>query len=178
MGKVILALFYALLVSCHGYTRVAAGPYKTVVTPIYVDPELPPETVYAIRAWNLAMNGAYYLDARAWGPAPEPPAVVLYAAHKGNPMLRRGGELAVGVTFPWDGTYPSALIYIDIDYARAHPTQLVPIIAHELGHAFGAEHIPGTLMSPTIIDTACIDLPTITAVAKRLHLNPAWLNHC
>jgi hypothetical protein len=93
-------------------------------------------------------------------------------------MIRRGGEGAIAVTQPWEGTYPSALIYVDIDFVNQYPYLLIPVVEHELGHAYGAEHKDGTLMQWDLNASHCIDKTTIEAVAKRLHLYPQYLNHC
>ena len=181
-----LATIYSfLLVGCIAATHMTENPNYPIdpldvrITPTYIDPNLPQkQTLNAIREWNHAMNGSYIFDVVPWDNNPKPPAVVIRAAHTDNADLRRGGKEAVGVTYPWDGNYPSSIIYLDIDNLGYYPyTQTVE---HELGHAFGADHKENTLMGERLSNMSrrCIDQPTLHQVAKILHLDERFLNHC
>jgi hypothetical protein len=159
--------------------RYPLPPLNERVTRIYVDPNLPQKDVdIAISDWNHAMNGSYYLLTMPWEEYPSPPAVVLRAAHSDDAAILRGGNNAAAVQYPWVGTYPSSIIYVDMDKSHDNKRIMIAILEHELGHAYGADHMDGTLMAPVVGDHQCIDQKTIEAVAKRLHLDPQYLNHC
>lgn len=155
------------------------SPEDRRITRTYIDPNLPQaDTLLAIKEWNQAMNGSYFLLVMKWENDPQPPAVVIRAAHYDSPMIVRGGEGTTAITHPWDGGYPSALIYVDIDFLGRYPFLTVPTIEHEIGHAFGADHMDGTLMQWNLNSSHCIDRKTIEQVSNKLHLDPQYLNHC
>lgn len=54
------------------------------------------------------------------------------------------------------------------------------IMMHELGHAFGAQHVPGTLMNATWNRHyfTCPDLATVSQVAAWNHINLDLLTWC
>ncbi|SRR5260221_366537 len=54
------------------------------------------------------------------------------------------------------------------------------ILLHELGHAFGAQHMAGTLMNPTWskVQYACPDAPTVAQVAAWNRVNLSMLCWC
>lgn len=54
------------------------------------------------------------------------------------------------------------------------------VVLHELGHTFGAQHIPGTLMnsSSTPFMPRCPDIATVAQVAAYHHIELATLAWC
>jgi hypothetical protein len=56
----------------------------------------------------------------------------------------------------------------------------VGILMHELGHVFGAQHVPGTLMDPQWSSHTfkCPDATTVAQVAAWNQINLESLSHC
>lgn len=54
------------------------------------------------------------------------------------------------------------------------------ILMHEMGHAFGAQHVPGTLMNPTWVPHmfVCPDVTTVAQVAAWNQINLEGLSYC
>lgn len=54
------------------------------------------------------------------------------------------------------------------------------VLLHELGHAFGAQHVPGTLMNPGLVHSTprCPDATTVAQVAAWNNVNLELLTWC
>lgn len=54
------------------------------------------------------------------------------------------------------------------------------VLLHELGHAFGAQHVPGTLMNPGLLPSTprCPDATTVAQVAAWNNVNLELLTWC
>lgn len=65
-------------------------------------------------------------------------------------------------------------------YRGRYEQDAVSITLHELGHAFGARHMAGTLMGPKLQYNAykCPDAATVAQVAVANGVDPSLLNWC
>ena len=77
----------------------------------------------------------------------------------------------------WTDTIGGRHIYIRKNVKSKFEMQNT--VLHELGHAFGAQHVPKTLMSRVQIPmTQCPDVTTVAQVAAWNHLNLNALSWC
>jgi len=65
-------------------------------------------------------------------------------------------------------------------YRHRYETDSFNVTLHELGHAFGAKHLKGTLMNPKLIPGAyeCPDVATVLQVAHFNNIDPQMLSWC
>jgi len=84
-----------------------------------------------------------------------------------------GDPLAVAWTSRIGGKY----IYLRKGY---YEEDIKVIVLHELGHAFGAQHVAGTLMNPVYntITSKCPDVTTVSQVAAFNGLDLSTLSWC
>lgn len=110
-------------------------------------------------------------------------------------------RITARVGAPWNSTctywvHETTNVNIDDDHAIAWASMLggheismrkgwyehdtTGILLHELGHAFGAQHVPGTLMNATYWrhGFTCPDATTVAQVAAFNHVNLALLCWC
>ena len=155
-------------------TACASSSNKGIVTPVYVDPNLPQkEVAYAINDWNAVMNGTYVLKVVPWQDDPPSPAIVILSSHSHDAPIMISGPTTLAITHVGEGTAPSSHVFINVDKVKGILT--ISVLEHELGHSFGADHMPNTLMEEYIRGSHCIDEATVHQVAKALNLDEGKL---
>ena len=65
-------------------------------------------------------------------------------------------------------------------YTGRYEIDTLTVVLHELGHAFGARHMEGTLMAPQLVYKfyKCPDAPTVAQVALANSVDPSLLSWC
>jgi predicted Zn-dependent protease len=167
------------LVDCVSYTHKPIYPLRPIVSQVYIDPNLPQSEVkIAINTWNNVLNGSVVLRIEPWQNDVQPPAIIIKASRSDAPMILASHTLnAIAITYPWTGSYPSSIIYLATD--KIYGDKLTAVLLHEIGHAFGAEHMDNTLMQEMYDrSNSCVDKSTVHQVAKHLHLQEQYLNYC
>lgn len=169
-----------LLIGCVSYTHKPAYPLQPIISQVYIDPKLPQSEVKsAINTWNNALNGSVILQVEPWQDNILPPAMIIKNARSDSPMILASyTQNTIAITYPWTGSYPSSIIYLATD--KIYGNKLTAVLLHEIGHAFGAEHMDNTLMQEMYNwnNGRCIDKSTIHQVAKHLHLQEQYINYC
>jgi hypothetical protein len=115
----------------------------------------------AVHSWNQALNGKLSLEVGV-----ESCDIVVQETE--DPPCPQGSlacanELGGSVVYLRKGSYER---------------QPANVLAHELGHVFGAQHLEGSLMSTTGANYACPDQTTVAQVAAYQHWNLAELRFC
>ena len=139
----------------------AAVPLGVRTVCLDVPEALKPEMARAVANWNRALNGK--LELRVAADACD--ISVLDVSTSPCP------ETALACT----DTLGGSVVYMKRGFYERQPAN---ILAHELGHAFGAQHVEGTLMAPIGAPQDCPDHVTIVQVAAYNHWNLAELRWC
>lgn len=65
-------------------------------------------------------------------------------------------------------------------YRGRYEVDTLSVVLHEIGHALGAKHMPGTMMSAQVVYNAykCPDAATVAQVAIANDLDPSALSWC
>ncbi len=138
---------------------VLAKSYRNIC--FFTPPELKPDLARAVSNWNQALNGKIALEAGV-------DSCDIIVQESENPpcpqeALACANELGGSVVYLRKGSYER---------------QPANVLAHELGHVFGAQHLEGSLMSTTGAGYSCPDLPTMAQVAGFQRWNLAELRFC
>ncbi len=165
----ILAI--TLLIGC-GPTWVPPGiPANESPTKVFVCLDLPPERVQAatvaVETWDKSLSQWKHVVAVPGHD--EPCTVWVHEVTEPYP----GDEKALA----WASTIGGH----EISMRRGRYEQDVTgILLHELGHTFGAQHVPGTLMHPNWSPHiyVCPDATTVAQVAAWNKVNLAMLSWC
>jgi hypothetical protein len=155
---------------------ITAEVYTVGVFPDYLHQEI----LYAIREWNMALNGHLRLklvgSVASFELAPQD-SIVIIATNSRDGMVSSVDADAMAVAYPWGHKLPSALIYVAVD--KMSDAQFLNMV-HELGHALGAEDNPKgpTLMSRAYYGCHCVDLDAAKQVSRAFHWDLSTLNYC
>jgi hypothetical protein len=161
MKALALALLLSSCSQCWYGCPQPAAPLASRSVCLEVPEVARPGALEAIKNWNTALNGKLTLRVSTQAcdllilESPQPPCP--------------DGALACG-----DKLGGSTIYLRKGDYER-RPAN---IIAHELGHLLGAQHVEGTLMATTGAPQACPDQTTVAQVAAYQHWNLAELRFC
>ena len=115
----------------------------------------------AIAAWNHALNGKMTL-------VEDPEACDLYVVEMVHPPC---DPSAVACADKIGGS----VIYL---YPGRYEKHASEVMAHEIGHTLGAQHVEGTLMAPTVSNWECPDVTTMAQVSAYQHWNLTELRWC
>ena len=125
-----------------------------------VPPESKPGLLAAVASWNLALNGKLKLR--------EGPACSITVIESAAPPCP-AGSLACA------NKLGGSVVYLRRGSYERQPAN---ILAHELGHIFGAQHFEGGLMGSTGAPQSCPDQTTVAQVAAYNHWNLAEMRWC
>ena len=126
-----------------------------------------PEVTSAILAWDSAIGRWKHLEPRIGIND-----ACNYTIRETNPPVYRK-ETVLATT--------SAIGGYDIElYRGRYETDTLTVVLHELGHAFGARHMEGTLMSSHLVYKIyrCPDAPTVAQVAISNSVDPTLFSWC
>lgn len=155
----VFLLAIVLLTSCSpSWTRAPAGAPEGPVDVELICIDLPapqqPEAAAAVNGWNKALNRWKQLTVIVGRDSS-----CRYVVHEVDP-----GSSDDPATLAWT----SAIGEGDISMVKGkYERDTMGILMHELGHAFGAQHVPGTLMNATWFrhGYSCPDVATVAQVA-------------
>ena len=96
-------------------------------------------------------------------------------------------QIELNIVEPQDSEAKNALAYCDmlggmqINFVRGRfENNSQDIALHEMGHIFGAQHVPGTLMDARYrhVNAVCPDSTTVAQIAAYHHINLEMLSWC
>jgi hypothetical protein len=120
-----------------------------------------PQAALAVANWNRALNGKQILQLRT-----DSCSILVIDTDRAHcPPAALACADAIG----------GSVIYLRRGSYEHQPAN---ILAHELGHVLGAQHVEGALMSATGAPQACPDQTTVAQVAAYQHWNLAELCWC
>jgi hypothetical protein len=175
------------------YTDNAAPAATRRVVSLYVDRDFSAaereRIEFAVRQWNVALNGFIQFRLGLLAPNPQPQALMQIRRSGGwilgridsrHPVARQAGaRQAMAMTV--GSSAGGGIVYVISD--RFGPADLNGVILHELGHVLGAGHddsANGRLMASVYQpgNGHCIDHGAVAMVANAQRLPLSHLNWC
>ena len=167
------ALFIFNIIACQPTwisTKKQSGAWilqETANVCIDVSTQELPKVIEAIQAWDLAIGKWKRLL-----PQTSINEFCDYTIKEVDPPLFKN-TMALATT----SSIPGREIEL---YRGRYETDTLTVVLHELGHAFGARHIEGTLMAPQLTKFIyrCPDAATIAQIAASNGIDPSLFSWC
>lgn len=179
MGRTVkrffLILFFLLVASgcvtqwSHPPKNGSFIPPGSATVCIDMPPAKASAAIIAVNAWSRALKQWRVMKPVVWSPEPEKCTFHIRETSSGNPS----NDDAVA----WTSSVGGREIFL---IRGLYEKNITEIVMHELGHALGAQHVPGTLMDKEVRGDphACPDRESVAQVAAWNKVDIGLLSWC
>jgi hypothetical protein len=191
MWRLALLICLGLLVGCYHagyqYTRLTPAPVSWGIIPVYIDQNFTAQektqVANAVMQWNYVLNNYIQLQITSFDTKFDDDKEVQIRQEHGFMIEKISWKQACDLKECNDDVLAFAERggnIIHVISGRAENEKLSGVMMHEMGHLFGARHVPDTLMDAQYdpLTFQCVDQTTERQVARRQGLDPNKLNYC